>query len=133
MNRRHFMLTTAAISLTPFAAFAATGWIDYEEGKIQQLLGEGKTVFVDYSATWCSTCAAQGRTIDALRDANPSYDSNMVFVRVDWDTYSRHAVTTSRNIPRRSTLLVLKGDHELGRVVAGTSQSVIMALMDLGV
>ena len=70
--------------------------------------------------------------MDDLRAFNPAYDEAMVFVRVDWDDFGRHAVTTSRKIPRRSTLLVLKGSKELGRIVAGTRVSDIEALMDLG-
>jgi hypothetical protein len=54
------------------------------------------------------------------------------FIRVDWDQWGRHEVTTSRSIPRRSTLLVLRGDAELGRIVAGTSEAQIKSLMDLG-
>ena len=64
--------------------------------------------------------------------ADPSYDGAMTFVKVDWDTYSRHAVTVNRGIPRRSMLIVLRGDDELGRIVAGTSQSQIKSLMDRG-
>jgi len=118
--------------MLPLAAFASEGWQEYEPGLIMKLLGEGKTVFVDYSATWCSTCKAQERVIEGLRGKNPAYDSAMAFVRVDWDTYGRHEVTTSRKIPRRSTLLVLKGDQELGRIVAGTRKADIQTLMDLG-
>ena len=60
------------------------------------------------------------------------YDKALTFVAVDWDGYRDHDVTTSRNIPRRSTLLVLKGDQELGRIVAGTSTKEIKALLDKG-
>jgi hypothetical protein len=69
--------------------------------------------------------------INALRAAEPAYDAAMMFVNVDWDTYSGHAVTTSRNVPRRSTLILLKGNAELGRIVAGTSESQIKGLLDL--
>ena len=132
MNRRHFLITTTALVTIPVAAFASEEWIDYKPGVIQSLLDEGKTVVVDYSAVWCSTCKAQERVLTDLRDMNPAYDEAMVFVRVDWDEYGRHAVTTSRKIPRRSTLLVLKGSEELGRIVAGTSVADIEALLDLG-
>lgn len=37
-----------------------------------------------------------------------------------------------RSIPRRSTLIVLRGDEELGRIVAGTSEAQIKGLMDKG-
>lgn len=135
MNRRRFLVTTAGAALTatllPATAFA-NGMVDYSPGLIQKHLAAGKTVFVDYAASWCSTCARQKRVISALRQANPEYDRTMVFVRVDWDAYGGHEVATSRKIPRRSTLLVLKGDQELGRIVAGTSEQQIKALLDTG-
>ena len=132
INRRHFLITTTALVAMPIAAFASEEWIDYKPGVIQSLLDEGKTVLVDYSAVWCSTCKAQEKVMDDLRDFNPAYNEAMVFVRVDWDDYGRHAVTTSRKIPRRSTLIVLRGSEELGRIVAGTRVADIEALMDLG-
>ena len=70
--------------------------------------------------------------INALRAENPAYDANLTFIKVDWDTYKGADITTSRNIPRRSTLLLLRGGDELGRVIAGTSKSQIKALMDIG-
>lgn len=106
--------------------------IDYSKGDIKTALANGETVFVDYSAEWCGTCQRQGRVINQLRSQNPAYNKAMTFIEVDWDLYRSDEVTTSRNIPRRSTLIVLKGDKELGRIVAGTSESDIKALMDLG-
>lgn len=131
MRRRTFLAATAAFVAMPMVANAST-FVDYAPGAIQEALDAGKTVFVDYSATWCSTCRRQERVINALRSEDPAYDSAMVFVKVDWDTYKNHAVTTSRSIPRRSTLLVLRGEDELGRIVAGTSQGQIKELMDKG-
>ena len=99
---------------------------------IKSALEDGKTVFVDYSATWCSTCKRQERVINALRAEDPAYDAAMTFVKVDWDTYKNHEITVFREVPRRSTLIVLRGDEELGRLVAGTSKSQIKGLMDQG-
>ena len=132
MKRRHFLGLSLALTLTPLAAMAEEGWIEYEWGTLSEMLAQGDTVLVDYSATWCSTCKRQEQVIAQLRAANPAYDSAMKFLRVDWDTYQSEEVTTSRGIPRRSTLLVLRGDQELGRIVAGTSVSDIQALLDLG-
>ena len=131
MNHRTFLASATALVALPAAARAAQ-FVDYEPGLIQSALAEGRTVFVDFAADWCSTCKRQERVINALRADNPSYDQAMTFVRVDWDTYRSHDVTKSRGIPRRSTLLVLRGDQELGRLIAGTSESQIKALMDLG-
>lgn len=131
MDRRTFLISAAAASALPLTAQAA-GFVDYTPGAINTALAEGKTVFVDFSATWCSTCARQERVINALRADNPEYDAKMIFIKVDWDTYGKADVTVSRNIPRRSTLLVLRGDDELGRIIAGTSEDQIKALMDVG-
>ena len=132
MHRRTFLTALAATPFLARAAQAAPGFTDYTPGLIQAELAAGKTVFVDYAADWCGTCRTQERVIQALRAENPAYDAAMSFVRVDWDDFRRHEVTTSRGIPRRSTLLVLRGDQELGRIVAGTSRDQIAGLMDLG-
>jgi thiol-disulfide isomerase/thioredoxin len=131
MHRRHFLGLATATLLAP-AAWAEERLIPYEPGVIQAALDAGKTVFVDYFAPWCVTCRAQERRVEELRAENPAYDENITFIRVDWDTYRSHPVTTSRAIPRRSTLLVLRGDAELGRIVAGTRKSEIKALLDKG-
>ena len=134
MNKRHFLnigfLNIALVILfTPLTALAST-WLDYKPGLIQSELNQGKTVFVDFAADWCSTCKRQERVINTLVEENPNYKNAMSFVRVDWDDYKKHDVTTSRKIPRRSTLLLLRADEELGRIVAGTATQDIKALMD---
>jgi thiol-disulfide isomerase/thioredoxin len=131
MNRRTFLATSSAALVLPASAFAAR-FVNYKPGLINAALAKGQTVFVDYSATWCGTCKRQERVINALRGEDPSYDKAMTFVKVDWDSYRNNDVTVSRRIPRRSTLIVLRGKDELGRIVAGTSKSQIKALMDLG-
>ncbi len=131
MHRRLFLAASLSLALAPLNAQAAN-FVDYTPGVIEAALAEGKTVFVDYSATWCGTCKRQERVINALRAADPSYDAAMTFVKVDWDTYKADDVTVFRGIPRRSTLIVLRGEDELGRVVAGTSEAQIKALMDAG-
>lgn len=130
MDRRTFLATSAALTVAPLTALAAGGFVDYTPGLIKSELAAGKTLLVDYSAKWCSTCARQERVINALRADNPDFDAAITFVKVDWDTYSKHEVTRARGIPRRSTLLLLKGDEELGRIVAGTSEGQIKSLLE---
>lgn len=130
LSRRTLLATGAAALIARPALANAKGFVDYTPGMVQSLLAEGRTVFVDYAADWCGTCKRQERVIDALIRSNPAYEKNVAFVRVDWDDYRKAEVTTSRNIPRRSTLLVLKGDKELGRIVAGTGEAEIKGLMD---
>ena len=93
-------------------------------------MAAGKTVFVGFSADWCTTCKAQERQLDALMSENPAYRDAITFIRVDWDDFRGDELTQRLNIPRRSTLVVLKGDAELGRIVAGTSKDQITGLLD---
>jgi len=133
MNRRHLIALSLASLALPSATLAGSaGSVTYTPGVIKDALAAGKTVFVDYTTEWCTTCGAQKRAITALREANPDYDNEIMFVTVDYDAFGSHDVTTSRNVPRRSTLLVLRGEEELGRIVAGTSKADIQALLDLG-
>lgn len=131
MNRRTLLAAGAAALILPSAALAE-GFVDYKPGLVEEKLAAGETVFLDYGAVWCTTCRSQERTISALRAENPAYDAAMSFVKVDWDRFKNADVTTSRNVPRRSTLIVLRGDQELGRIVAGTNRGQIKELMDLG-
>lgn len=128
MKRREFLATAGALALVPLAARAAV--MDYTPGLVQQRLATGDTVFLDFKASWCTTCAAQERVINALRAENPAYDEAVTFINVDWDQYRNSDLVAALNIPRRSTLVVLKGQNELGRIVAGTSRSAIKDLMD---
>jgi thiol-disulfide isomerase/thioredoxin len=131
MKRRTFISLVAGLTLAPSLLFAGTDLV-YEPGLIKQKLAEGKTVFVDYAADWCSTCKRQERLVGQLRERNPEYDKNITFIRVNWDIYSTEPVTEDRNVPRRSTLLMLRGDKELGRIVSGTNINQIKELLDKG-
>lgn len=131
MNRRHFLALGAATLALPQLAGAEP--LDYVEGLVEDRLAKGETLFVDFKADWCGTCARQERVINALRAADPAYDASVTFVQVNWDKHSNGFLAQSLNIPRRSTLVVLKGDQELGRIVAGTAESEIKALMDVAV
>ena len=131
MNRRTFISVLTGLVLMSGMSFANES-IVYTPGLIKERLSAGETLFVDYSATWCSTCKRQEKILNEIRKNNSFYDEKMTFVKIDWDTYKGHEVTSSRNIPRRSTLLVLRGDEEIGRNIAGTDPKEIEALMAKG-
>ncbi len=128
MDRRHFLILTAAAAVAPALAHAEV--LDYRPGLVQERLSKGETVFLDFKASWCSTCATQERVIGALKSDNAAYGQKITFINVDWDQYGRSDLARGLNIPRRSTLVVLKGDKELGRIIAQTGRKPIKALMD---
>jgi len=129
MNRRDFVLMTAAVSLAPMTLRAAP--IAYRPGLVDERLAAGETVFITFRADWCTTCARQERVMKSLKDANPAYDAAITFIDLDWDRFGNGELALRLSIPRRSTLVVLHGDEELGRLVAGTSEAAIKDLMDL--
>ena len=131
MNRRTFISVLTGLLFMSGMQFANESII-YTPGLIKERLSKGETLFVDYSATWCSTCKRQEKILTEIRKKNSSYDEKMTFIKIDWDTFKDHEVTSSRNIPRRSTLLVLRGSKEIGRIIAGTDSKEIEALMAKG-
>jgi len=129
MKRRNFLILSASAALAPLSAMGEP--THYLPGLVDQALADGKTVFLDFKASWCGTCKTQERVMEALKAENPAYEEAVTFFMVDWDAYRNAAITFDLNIPRRSTLVVLKGDQELGRIVAGTARDEIKALMDV--
>lgn len=135
MNRRDFLAVTAAVSLAaPLPVRAADTAmmknVAYTPEALQAALAAGETVFLDFKASWCTTCAAQGRVISALRSDDPAYDAGITFMVADWDQWQDSQIVRDLNVPRRSTLIVLRGNKELGRIVAGTARKDIKALLD---
>lgn len=126
MDRRTFIASAAAIA----AAGPAIAQKNYSTGLVEKELAAGNTVFLDFAADWCTTCRAQAAKIRKLKSENKAYEANITFIRVDWDRHGNGKLANRLNIPRRSTLVVLKGDRELGRLVASTRTEKIKELMD---
>jgi thiol-disulfide isomerase/thioredoxin len=129
MKRRTLILAAPAILLFPRTALASER-VFYTPGLAEEAMDQGKTVFLDFWASWCPTCAAQDRVIESLRASDPAYDAAITFITVDWDAHGDALISRDLRIPRHSTLVALKGRQEIGRLVAATSREDIKQLMD---
>ena len=131
LSRRSLILSAIAVAaqLTIRPAFAAATIPSTPEA-LTAAKASGKPFILDFFANWCTTCAAQHRVLDKLRSANPAYDA-IPFVQVDWDAEEHGALVRAMHVPRRSTLIVLKGDTELGRIIAETGEDKLAALLKL--
>ena len=67
------------------AALAAARWQDWQPGRVEQLTGQGQSVFVDFTAAWCVTCQYNKKT--TLTDAGILAEmdaKNVALLRADW-------------------------------------------------
>ena len=67
-----------------------------------------------------------------LRASDQVFDKAITFIIIDWDTYHKHDVAISRGVGSRSTLVLINGGKEVGRLVGETSERSIKALLVKG-
>jgi thioredoxin 1 len=85
----------------------------------------GKSIIVHVYAPWCPTCRAQEPTVRRV-EADPKF-ADVVMFRVDFDSQKSALRTLKTN--RQSTIIVFKGDKEVGRSVGVTDPAAISALL----
>lgn len=128
MQRRTFLTLSAAATLLPMAAQAQ--FRAYSPGVAEQAMANNERTILNFHTNWCPTCARQERIMDMLIGENPAYAQQLTLIRVNWDDYANSDLSRQFAVPRRSTIIALRGQTELGRTVAGTSESVIRGLFD---
>jgi hypothetical protein len=68
--------------------------------------------------------------LTSLYSGDSKYNAIPV-IRVDWDTWRNSELVAAWRIPRRSTLVLVEGNTELGRIVADTREERIVNLLEL--
>ena len=96
----------------------------FEPSSFEAAKTSGKSVVIDVTASWCSTCRAQTKIIDSLA-GKPEYKDVLV-LKLDYD--GQKDDMRSLGAQNRSTLIAFKGAEETGRSVADTDPASVEKL-----
>lgn len=126
IDRRYLLAASLALAsafaLSPVKADER--W-PFEMSAFEKAQAEGKPIFVEVHAPWCSTCRRQQPIIDSLLK-KPEF-ANIEAFTLDFDN-QKEALKALR-VTGQSTLIAFKGKTETGRAVAITDPKAIESLM----
>jgi len=113
------LITTGALADEP-KAFNREA---YDKAK-----AEGKTILVDFDASWCPVCKKQAEAIPQVLKQDKF--QRVVVFKADYD--SAKELKKQLKITHQSTLVLFKGKKEVGREQGITSASAIGELLEKG-
>src|SRR5215831_116643 len=60
-------------------------WQAYAPDRLAQLVSDGRTVFIDFTAAWCVTCQVNKRLVLSSAEVNDAFSRhNVALLRADW-------------------------------------------------
>jgi thioredoxin 1 len=123
ITRRIFAaMAIAVVAVFAVPALAATKFTPAALAEAQKA---GKSILVEVSAPWCPVCRAQKVVLGEL--GKQARFKNIVKLEVDFDT--QKDALKALNVRMQSTLIVYKGDKEMGRLAYDASKESIEALL----
>lgn len=97
----------------------------YDAAKFKAAQAAGKPVVVDVFAPWCSTCKAQHKVLDTLKD-KPDYAKLIIF-QVDFDKQAD--AVKGFGVTKQSTLIAFNGAKETARATGTTDHAGIEKIL----
>ena len=123
MISRRIILSAAAFAALALPALAAS--TKYSADGLAAAQKTGKPILVEVSAPWCPTCKAQKVVLGELE----KQDRFKSFMKLEVDFDTQKDALKSLRATMQSTLVVFKGDKEVGRLVGETKKESIEALL----
>ena len=130
---KRILPTLAALACAAFASWSLPAFagepVDYTDAAFAAAEKAGQPILIDSFATWCDICKRQKPILGRLMQ-EPKY-KDYVVLRVNFDTQKE--VLRKFKAPVQSTLIVYRGDQELGRSVGETQEEWVDDLLAKGV
>lgn len=117
-------LIVSALLLTSAAMTHAIKLQPYSAAALAVAQKADKPVALQFHADWCPTCRAQDKVLDKLK-AEPGLD--VTVFKVNYDT--EKDLKRQYKIQTQSTVVILRGDKERGRLVGDTTEAGIRAAL----
>jgi thiol-disulfide isomerase/thioredoxin len=124
LNRRRTLALAAGLAAILAGPALAMSTKFTSEGLLAAK-ASGKPVLVDVSAPWCPVCKAQKAVLAEL--GKMSKFAGFTILEVDFD--SQKDALKALKADKQSTLIVFKGDKEMGRIVGDARKESIEALL----
>lgn len=126
LSRRSVLLASLVATTIGLAPALAVEEPAFDANAFAQDQKAGKPILIAIHASWCPTCKAQKPILRALR-ADPKF-KNLVYFVIDFD--SQKDLVKRFGAEMQSTLIVFRGEKEVGRSVGDTDRASIYALVD---
>ncbi len=129
MISRRLVLAGSMLAAFGFASAASAAEIPFTPEGFAAAQKAGKHVLVAVHATWCPICKQQIPILDKLSGEQKFKD--MTIMRVDFD--AQKPIVQGFGVQKQSTLIVFKGEKELGRTTGDTKADSIEQLLAKGI
>lgn len=119
-------MTGLFILATSLSAFADLK--PYTKEAFNDSLKNGKTVVIDFHASWCPVCKKQEPLLNEIF-AMKGYEK-VVALKADFD--NEKDLKKNLNVSKQSTIIVFKTGKEVTRKTGVTSKDELKSLIDMG-
>jgi thiol-disulfide isomerase/thioredoxin len=125
ISRRAAMSLIALAGLLATAPGFAAEKAAFDWPAFNAAAAEGRPILIEVSAVWCPTCRRQKPVIAELLTL-PEF-GDLVVLEIDFDT--KKDILRRFGVQQQATLLVFKGETEVGRAVGITKRGAIFDLV----